>query len=331
MPRYMYPPTPIRKRRGSDCPPRFSVGFSETGLWHTRGAYGAQMAVVSKYGVWDNATYPWTDQTSAGAMGSIVTEIDAWISAISTNASIVANGQLPVKVRDPNSSTNSGVKNGFGYEFPDTTIGQNAYGPTWPTIVMSGTATTVVVEMGDQFVDSTANNGYGDFSSNIGHASLVTRAGDNGYSIQAIVAYDTTDGQEFIAVGIKMGSGTLDEMSFSVFKDTSGHWCFSAVEEAFCYDIFLNYWTGEVGPYDTDPTMRVSDVWKPLSLSVASVVGAVAVPGYDSGVQASWYPANAAIYSRSSSTSPFGSYADATTGKQILSLSRNGLAVLIDV
>ena len=59
------------------------------------------MAIVVRQGIWDNAVYPWTDTTSAGMMGSIVTEIDTWISAISSNASIVANGQLPVKVREP--------------------------------------------------------------------------------------------------------------------------------------------------------------------------------------------------------------------------------------
>lgn len=289
------------------------------------------MAVVSKYGVWDNAAYPWTDQTSAGVMGSIVTEIDAWIVAISTNASIIANGQLPVKVRDPSSSTDAGVTNGFGYEFPDTTIGQGAFGPTWPTLMFQGTATSINVEAGDQFVDSTANSGYGDFLSSTGHASLVTKTGDAGYSVQAIIASDTTDGQEFIAVGMKTGSATADEVSFSIFKDTSGHWCFVMMEEALCYDTFLNYWTGETGAYDTDPVMVVTTYWDPLIIKSITLSGAASLPGYANKLQGYWYPANSAVYAGRDTSSQFGSYADAMPGKQVLTLSYTGIAILIDV
>jgi hypothetical protein len=289
------------------------------------------MAVVSKYGVWDNATYPWTDQTSAGVMGSIVSEIDGWISAISTNASIVANGQLPVKIRDPNSSTNAGVTNGFVYEFPDTTIGQGALGPTWPTFKFQGTATATSIQVGDQYLDTTANNGYGDFSSATGHYSSVAYAGDAGYSVQAIIAYDIIDGQEFFAVGMKMGTGTSDEISFGFFKDTSGHWCFCTMEEAFCYDTVLNYWTGEFGPYDTDPVMAITSTWDPLYVWASVSTGAATFPGYENSLQGFWYSANSAMYSGRHTSSKFGSYSDVESGKQILTLSYSGLAVLINV
>ena len=207
------------------------------------------MTIVKKQGIWLDASYPWTDTTSAGMMGSIVTEMDAWVSAISANPSIVANGQLPVKMREPTDSTNGGVTNGFAYEFPDTTLGVNLDGPSYPVMLVYGTQSSCIMECGDEYVDDSSNNGFGTHNnaSASGHRTPHTVTGDAGHDNQAIVIYDDTDGQEFFAVAFKLGTASGDNAGFVVFKDTSGHWCFTMKEDGFAYDNVLNYWTGHQG------------------------------------------------------------------------------------
>lgn len=291
------------------------------------------MAVVARYGVWDNATYPWTDQTSAGLMGSIVTEIDAWITAITSNASITANGMLPVKKREPSDSTDGGTTNGFAYEFPDTSIGTGKTGSTYPTLGFYGTETTVRVEVGDDYQDTTANSGFGDWLSSVGHLSDTSGPGDAGYSNQAIVAYETTDGEEFFAVGLKVGSSVSDEICFIVFKDTDGHWCFIMEDEAFAYDTILDYWVGEFGPYDTDPTRTTvsSTFYLPMSIYSAFPTGAATKSNYGTGGQAYWYPKSSKLFEGRSTSSYFGHYADHGSSEQVVVLAYTGQAVAIPV
>ena len=242
-------------------------------------------------------------------MGSIVTEIDAWITAIASNASIVANGQLPVKVREPSDSTNSGTNNGFGYRFPDTTIGLDADGPTYPTLIVHGIQTDLDMEAGDEFEDDTQNSGFGDQGSNPGHFSTAAVPGDSGFDREAIVAYDTTDGQEFIAVGFKLGSGSNDSGGFLVFKDTDGHWCFIMKNAGFAYDNHQGFWTGSVGLYDMDPqTVVDTGAYLPLTMEATILSGSSSRPGYDDIVQVYWYPANPALYSGRGTSGGFGDF-----------------------
>lgn len=287
------------------------------------------MAVVIKQGIWDNATYPWTDQTSAGLMGSIVTEIDAWITAITSNASIVANGQLPVKVRQPSDSTSGGTRNGFGYQFPDTSIGLNADGPTYPTLLVHGTETGLTVEAGDEFEDDTQNDGFGDLGSSPGHYTLASIPGTSGTDNEVIVAYDTTDEQEFIAIGFKLGSSNTRSGSVAVFKDTSGHWGFAIRDLGFNYDIHQGYWTGQEGPYDTDPEpIEYSSIYAPFVLETTEEYGSQSRAGFDYIVQQYWYPANPALYSGRGTSDNFGNFSRINNNTEaIVSLGYNAVAV----
>lgn len=291
------------------------------------------MAVVIKQGIWDNATYPWTDQASAGFMGSIVAEIDAWITAISSNASIVANGQLPVKVREPSDSTNSGTRNGFGYEFPDTTIGLNADGPTYPTLLIHGTETSLTTEVGDEFEDDTQNDGFGDLGLTPGHYSLTSVPGTSGTNREAIVAYDTTDEQEFIAVGFKLGTTNTRSGGFAVFKDTDGHWCFVVRDIGFSYDTHQGYWTGQNGPYDIDPEpIEYSSIYAPFVLKTTDYYGSQSRAGFDSIIQQYWYPANPALYSGRGASDDFGNFSRINSDTEaIVSLGYNTAAVRVTI
>ena len=230
-------------------------------------------------------------------MGGIAAEIDAWITAISSNASIVANGQLPVKVRQPSDSTNGGTTNGFGYRFPDTTIGLNADGPTYPTLLVFGAENSIIMEVGDEFEDDTQNSGFGGLGSTPGHYSSASIAGDIGFNREAIVAYDTVDEQEFIAVGFKLGSGSSDSGGFMAFKDTDGHWCFTVNQYGFAYDDYQGYWIGNIGPYDTDPEPLIpGSTYFPLTVQATAFTGASNRSGYNGVIQANWYPKNTAVY-----------------------------------
>ena len=296
-----------------------SDGIHLWGAWHTSADYGSQVAVVIKQGIWDNATYPWTDQTSSGYMGSIVAEIDNWINAISSNASITTNGMLPVKVREPSDSTNSGTRNGFGYKFPDITLGSGNYGPTEPVLLVHGTETSFILEVGDEFENDTQNNGFGDLGSADGHQTSVTSPGTAGFNNEAIVAYDTTDGEEFIGVGFKLGTASTGSRGFLAFKDTDGHWCFAVGTNVLAYDNVLNFWTANNGDYDTDPVMSTSTAYlKRLYINSNSPGGAISAPGFDNEVQGSWFSANSALYGGLSSGARLGNFLYLNNGTEAI-------------
>lgn len=268
------------------------------------------VAVVASYQAFDYATLPWSDQTSAGPIGATVGVIDTWVSAISTNASIIANGMLPVKVKDQNSSTNSGTDNGFVYRFPSSAIGVPA-GATQPHLGLFGTETSIKVQACNQYTDNTSSNGYGTFSSFPGHLSATTFNGDTGFSKEILVAYDTTDGEEFIAVGINTGSSSSDSGGFCVGVDTDGNWVMTMNEVGLAYDTIRSDWTGSTGPDDTDPEIPViNGGWEQFCLKAKSPAGIT------SGVllQGEWRTANDNIFTGRDTSARFGYYVPISEG-----------------
>lgn len=295
------------------------------------------MTVIGKQGIWDNSTYPWSDTTSAGYVGSIVTEINAWITAISGNPSIVANGQLPVQLKGPSDSTDGGVTNGFVYQFPDTTIGLDVTGPTYPTLLFEGQATGVSLIIGDEYNDNGSNSGYGSMytgsGTGRGHSTSEAWSGTSNFDREAIIAYDTTDGQEFFAVGTRLGTSSSSTAGFAVFKDTSGHWCFVLEDTGFAYDNVLGFWTGTAGSYDTDPTVPGNSQYQgPLRLEAAVPTGAANKPNYDGEVQVYWYVANPALYDGRGTTGRYGAYNFTSNDTAvIIELGYDSIAVRVPV
>lgn len=257
-------------------------------------------------------------------MGSIVAEIDAWIIAISSNPSIVANGQLPVKLKGPTDSTNSGVTNGFVYEFPDTTIGLNADGPTYPTLLIEGVQTSLRVSVGDGYNNnSSLNEGFGSIyagsADGQGHASSESWAGDANYDREAIIVYDDTDGEEFFAVGMKMGASGSDSGGFIVFKDSDNHWCFAIEDGGFAYDNVLGYWTGQSGAHDTDPIGTPNGgIQTAITLYASQPGGAANKSGYDNAIQYWWYAASSCIYDGRGTGARYGNYSYLPGGTEII-------------
>lgn len=291
------------------------------------------MAIVAKYGVWSNASFPWTDQTSNGLWGSIRAEVDAWITAISGNASIIANGQLPVKVKDETSSTNSGTTNGFVYEFPDTVIGTGKTGPTYPNLMFYGTQTSLTGAITDEYTNDTSNNGYGSYNQQPGHYTAIAGGGGTGYDNQAVIVYGDVDEEEFLGVAIKIGTGGSDENSFAVFKDQSNHWCFQVRGSGFAYDNQLDFWTGVVGPYDTDPIIQGGNVTSVGGgfLGNANIPGAASKPGYNGVGQRAWFPKSNKVMAGRSTSARWGDFRNLGNGEQYLSLGYNSFGFLIPV
>ena len=241
-------------------------------------------------------------------------------------------GQLPVKKREPTDSTNGGTNNGFAYEFPDTSIGLNADGPTYPTLIVHGTETSLKTECSDEYVDSTTNSGFGDAGSTPGHLATLSTNGDTGYDRQAIVFYDNTDGEEFFLCGVKIGGGN-DQVGFGVFKDTDGHWVILMGSVAIAYDKVLNYWTAATGPYDTDPILEsYTSHFDPLAVRVSVSSGAITKPGFDQQVQGRWYAANSALYSGLGASGIFGNYVLIEGGTEAIVITgRSSAAVRVPV
>lgn len=266
-------------------------------------------------------------------MGSVMAQMDGWIASIGVNPTIIANGQLPVKVRQPSDSTNGGVTNGFGYRFPDTTIGLNADGPDYPHLIIHGTETSLVLEVGDEYEDDTQNGGFGNMAATPGHYSLQSMAGDAGFNNEAIVAYDTTNGQEFFGAGFRTGNAASKSGAFVVFKDTDGHWCFMVEFVAFAYDTILNYWVGFNGPYDTDPAqVYTTSGYYPLTIRAGTIQGVGGKSGYDGSLQSFWYANNPALYSGRYSTDQFGDFTRINNDTEaVISLGYTSSAVRVTI
>ena len=175
--------------------------------------------------------------------------------------------------------------------------------------MFQGTETSLTVEVGDQFEDDTQNDGFGDLGATPGHYIVRTFSGDSGYNREVIVAYDTTDEQEFLAVGLKFGSSVNDQSGFTVFKDTDGRWCFNAGALGFSYDNVLNYWTGTSGPYDTDPSVDyINNGYLPFQMSSSIANGSTGHPNYAGEIQVRWKAANPALYAVAGGLSRLGNY-----------------------
>ena len=290
------------------------------------------MAVIAKHGIWDNSVYPWTDQSASGMMGSIVAEIDGWVSTISSNPSIVANGMVPVKVKGPGDSTNSGVNNGFVYEFPDTSIGLGNDGPTWPTLMVYGKENDFDFGVTDEYTDNGSNGGYGTAGSTPGHSSVSGTSGTAGFNNEAIVCMETVDGEEFIAVGFKLGTSSSQSMGFAVTRDQGGHWLFTARTAVLAYDGVQGYWTSTNGPYDTDPgstSYSSATIYKPLVVGAVSISAAKNRPGYTGVAQGVWAAKSRKLYHGRGSSGLFGEYLPIGSGEQMLSLGAYSPAVIV--
>lgn len=262
------------------------------------------VAVVASYQAFDNATLPWSDQTTSGPIGATVAIIDTWIAAISTNPSIIANGMAPTKIKDQNSSTNSGGTNGFVYSFPSSVVGVPA-GATQPHLGLYGTETSINVKACNEYTDDATSSGYGSFANAPGHLSSTSFTGDSGYDKQILIAYDTTDGEEFIAVGIRAGAAATDSGGIFAGVDTSGNWVMTVNELGLAYDTIRSDWTGSAGPEDTDPELAVvTSGWEQFCLR------ANAPWGITSGVltQADWRAANSNVFSGRDTSASFGGY-----------------------
>ena len=187
--------------------------------------------------------------------------------------------------------------------------------------------------VGDQINNPTGRNGYPTFSSNVGNSTSNTATGTAGYNKEAIVIYDDTDGEEFLALAIKTGSGNSYDVGLTICKDTEGYWMFLQDLGGFAYDPLLGYWTGTSGPGRTSPSTQYdTDLFMPLRL-VATQAPATSTPGYTNEYTGVWFPANDRIYASIGSNNRFGYYLDIGENgtEHLISMSYSGQAIRIPV
>ena len=181
------------------------------------------VAIKSYYQAFPDAVIPWNDVSAGGVWGSIITIIDQWISDISGNASIVANGMVPIKVRDQLSSTD-GARFGFVYQFPDTRVPDPATYGVPLTLFYNGQETSFSSYVTSNWRDNTSNSGYGSYNSGSGNYSGASVGGTSGADREVLIFTEDEDEKEFIAVSLKFGVSSSNTATFLISKDTNGYW-----------------------------------------------------------------------------------------------------------
>ena len=165
---------------------------------------------VAKYKYWAAADYDgYTD-----LWPSLKTEIDSWITAISTNAGI--SGYLPSRVKDLDDGNSTFGQVGLVYEFPNPDGGSIHYQTYAQSNSTRNTRLTV----------NWADNGY-----NYGYGSGDTLAGeqhpwtDTGANYGLFIASDTTNEQEFFIAGVYSGANTNQQDTiFACMRSVTKHW-----------------------------------------------------------------------------------------------------------
>ena len=169
---------------------------------------------VVKYKFWDSASYDGLGTTSGDYFPSLETELDAWITAISGNASMT--GYLPVKQKGVAGSTNAN-QIGFTISCPHAT------GTTISVQAHTTSATGRAIRLGYGWTDSGSNGGYGTLGTQLWADSCSWDS--TGYDQGILLAYDTTDEKEFFMAGAYSSRGNVySDSIITLIRGTAGQW-----------------------------------------------------------------------------------------------------------
>lgn len=190
------------------------------------------MAPVIKWQRWDNVSYNWFGAGATDALPSLEAEIDAWITAVNSNASNV--GRQITKERGYADST------GGNYAAFVLSAGANGNASKgylqWGCL---GSTSSKKAYAGPTFADDTSNGGYGTVSGGSSDTSIgwVT----SGQEANWLIVYDVTDGEEYFAFGPAFDSNdTGVQEGFSIVKCTDGEWSLVANDSSSFYH--MHYW-----------------------------------------------------------------------------------------
>lgn len=175
---------------------------------------------VGKYKFWDSTTANGLGTSANDFWPALEAELDAWLSAISGNASLA--GAVPTKLKGTADSTNASYI-GFVVELPHTTD---------PSIYVGSfaiSAAAINQKASSTWTDSGSNGGYGTFGGTVDQETSNWSA--TGIDLGIFIAYDTTDGEEFFVAG-RWGSDTLsnhDPLMIMV-RGIGGNWSGTVVD-----------------------------------------------------------------------------------------------------
>lgn len=175
---------------------------------------------VGKYKFWDSATANGLGTSANDFWPALEAELDAWISAISSNASL--SGAVPTKLKGVADSTNANFL-GFVVELPHSTD------PSIYARSYCSSASGIVQSVGQTFVDNGSSGGYGAMSGVADTEGSTWSA--TGIDLGIFLAYDTTDGEEFFIAG-RWGSDSLglhDPLVIMV-RGIGGNWSGTVID-----------------------------------------------------------------------------------------------------
>lgn len=175
---------------------------------------------VGKYKFWDSTIANGLGTSANDFWPALETELDAWLSAISGNASL--SGAAPTKLKGTADSTNANYL-GLVVELPHSTD------PSMYVQSYCSSSTAMIQRVGETYSDNGSNGGYGTISGVSDTEGSSWSA--TGIDLGIFLAYDTTDGEEFFVAG-RWGSDTasLHDPLMIMVRGIAGNWSGTVID-----------------------------------------------------------------------------------------------------
>ena len=245
------------------------------------------VAPTVKYKFWASADYNGLGTGSTDFYPSLETELDSWITAINSNASLT--GAVPIKRKGVADSTNSNYV-GLTVECPHPTAG-TIYAQSYTTSAIIQRTRTL-----SAWSDNGAEGGYGS-GTNIDTEDC--NIDTSGYDQGILLAYDTTDEKEFFMAGRYSPRGSnYSDMIICIMRGLSGHWGTYITDNGTEH---FSWYSQKDAAYKSAGLAEVTGTARVIFSSNA-------VSPYTIGAGSVFVPANERIVSGSGTTYAVGSY-----------------------
>ena len=246
--------------------------------------------------VWNAADYDWLTGVSGSPAYEVEQRLQAWLTAISSNPSVVAQaGALPQLMKGVANSTDPEYF-GFTLRLPQM-IGHDMYFG-----VYSISTTKLEGIVSDTWTDDGSNGGYGNFGdpvpSFITYGPQIRWRDENTmrtstYDMGFLAAQDITDGKEFFSMSMYEDGTTSSAGSntWIVYRDQNGHWAIGYL------DSVSDRWYGHGFDHNQQRAMSHVEVkeaqsdYLPERLVVFRNLSSTTSPPTDTD-QLYWYAAN---------------------------------------
>ena len=261
---------------------------------------------VVKYKFWANADYDGLGTASTDFYPLLETELDSWITAITSNASLT--GAVPIKRKGVSDSTNSNYV-GLTVECPHPTAG---------TIYAQSYTTSTSIQRTRTLSDWSDNGTEGGYGSGTAIDTEDCSIHVSGYDQGILLAYDTTDEKEFFMAGRYSPAGfNFSDIIICIMRGTSGHW------GTFITDNGVEHfsWYSQ-----TDAAYKSAGMAELTGTSRVLFSSSAASP-YTIGAGSVFVPANERIISRAGFTHTVGSYYGSSP-YSVYQVNPNGPAII---